>query len=195
MGNIRTNEEAIERPRRPGSERPRHKWRPHEAIERDGGGGAGAGAWTRVRPRDRAAPRNWTPGTKVTETPAAFENLQCSHTNRQIQVLGDGKSAYVVSTYALKAKMEDRAVDSGGARDAGPRQGCRRTLEDPALTHLQPPAAPPAVQRHGSGVIHESHSGPRSFLRSRSPLSVLPFLVPVSRRAVDRPGRRVSWME
>ena len=44
----------------------------------------------------------------------AFENLQFSHSNRQIQVLGDGKSAYVVSTYALKAKMGERAIDSGG---------------------------------------------------------------------------------
>lgn len=44
----------------------------------------------------------------------AFENLQFSHSNRQIQILGDGKSAYVVATYALKAKMGERAVDSGG---------------------------------------------------------------------------------
>jgi uncharacterized protein YcnI/ketosteroid isomerase-like protein len=44
----------------------------------------------------------------------AFENLQFSHSNRQVQILGDGKSAYVVSTYALKAKMGERAIDSGG---------------------------------------------------------------------------------
>lgn len=44
----------------------------------------------------------------------AFENLQFGHSNRQIQILGDGKSAYVVSTYALKAKMGERAIDSGG---------------------------------------------------------------------------------
>ena len=43
----------------------------------------------------------------------AFENLQFGHTDRQINVL-DARSAYVVSTYFLKAKMGDRAVDSGG---------------------------------------------------------------------------------
>ena len=44
----------------------------------------------------------------------AFENLQFAHTNRQIQVLGDGKSAYAVSQYSLKAKMGEREIDSGG---------------------------------------------------------------------------------
>lgn len=44
----------------------------------------------------------------------AFENLQFGHTNRQISVLGDGKSAYVVSQYSLKAKMGERVIDSGG---------------------------------------------------------------------------------
>ena len=44
----------------------------------------------------------------------AFENLQFGHTNRQIHVLGDGKTAYAISQYSLKAKMGDRAVDSGG---------------------------------------------------------------------------------
>ena len=44
----------------------------------------------------------------------AFENLQFGHSNRQIHVLGDGKTAYAVSQYSLKAKMGERAVDSGG---------------------------------------------------------------------------------
>ena len=44
----------------------------------------------------------------------AFENLQFGHTNRQIHVLGDGKTAYAVSQYTLKAKMGERNVDSGG---------------------------------------------------------------------------------
>ena len=44
----------------------------------------------------------------------AFENLQFGHSNRQIHVLGDGKAAYAVSQYSLKAKMGERAVDSGG---------------------------------------------------------------------------------
>jgi uncharacterized protein YcnI len=43
----------------------------------------------------------------------AFENLQFGHSDRQINVL-DERSAYVVSTYFLKAKMGERAVDSGG---------------------------------------------------------------------------------
>ena len=43
----------------------------------------------------------------------AFENLQFGHSDRQIHVLGD-RSAYVVSTYFLKAKMGERAIDSGG---------------------------------------------------------------------------------
>ncbi|MBA2258846.1 MAG: DUF1775 domain-containing protein [Acidobacteria bacterium] len=44
----------------------------------------------------------------------AFENLQFGHSNRQIHVLGDGKTAYAVSTYSLKAKMGERTIDSGG---------------------------------------------------------------------------------
>ena len=44
----------------------------------------------------------------------AFENLQFAHTNRQIHVLGDGRSAYAVSQYTLKAKMGERNIDSGG---------------------------------------------------------------------------------
>lgn len=43
----------------------------------------------------------------------AFENLQFGHSDRQIHVLGD-RSAYVVSTYFLKAKMGERSIDSGG---------------------------------------------------------------------------------
>ena len=44
----------------------------------------------------------------------AFENLQFAHTNRQIHVLDDGRSAYAVSQYTLKAKMGERNIDSGG---------------------------------------------------------------------------------
>lgn len=44
----------------------------------------------------------------------AFENLQFGHANRQIQVFGDGRSAYAVSTYSLKAKMGERNIDAGG---------------------------------------------------------------------------------
>lgn len=44
----------------------------------------------------------------------AFENLQFAHTNRQIHVLPDGRSAYAVSQYSLKAKMGERAIDSSG---------------------------------------------------------------------------------
>lgn len=44
----------------------------------------------------------------------AFQNLQFSHSNRKVQVLGDGRSAYVTANYSIKAKMGDRDVDSGG---------------------------------------------------------------------------------
>lgn len=44
----------------------------------------------------------------------AFENLQFGHSDRQIRVLGDGKTAYAVSKYSLKAKMGERSIDSGG---------------------------------------------------------------------------------
>lgn len=44
----------------------------------------------------------------------AFENLQFAHTGRQIHLLGDGKTAYAVSQYTLKAKMGERLIDSGG---------------------------------------------------------------------------------
>jgi ketosteroid isomerase-like protein len=43
-----------------------------------------------------------------------FENLQFGHSNRQVYVLGDGKTAYAISTYSLKAKMGERNIDSGG---------------------------------------------------------------------------------
>lgn len=44
----------------------------------------------------------------------AFENLQFGHTERKVHVLGDGRTAYAVSQYSLKAKMGERAIDSGG---------------------------------------------------------------------------------
>jgi len=44
----------------------------------------------------------------------AFENLQFGHTDRKIHVLGDGRTAYVISQYSLKAKMGERVIDSGG---------------------------------------------------------------------------------
>jgi uncharacterized protein YcnI len=44
----------------------------------------------------------------------AFENLQFGHTDRKINVLGDGTTAYAISRYTLKAKMGERAIDSGG---------------------------------------------------------------------------------
>ena len=43
-----------------------------------------------------------------------FQNLQFGHTNRRIHVLGDGRSAYAVAAYSLKAKMGERDIDSGG---------------------------------------------------------------------------------
>lgn len=44
----------------------------------------------------------------------AFEPLQFGHGGRKIHLLGDGKSAYVVSTYTLKARMGERSIDSSG---------------------------------------------------------------------------------
>lgn len=44
----------------------------------------------------------------------AFENLQFGHTGRQVHILGDGRSAYVVSQYFIKARMGERTIDSGG---------------------------------------------------------------------------------
>lgn len=43
-----------------------------------------------------------------------FQNLHFGHTNRQIHVLGDGRTAYALSAYSIKAKMGDRDIDSGG---------------------------------------------------------------------------------
>jgi uncharacterized protein YcnI len=44
----------------------------------------------------------------------AFENLQFGHTNTKVTVLPGGQSAYATSEYAIKAKMGDRVLDSGG---------------------------------------------------------------------------------
>lgn len=44
----------------------------------------------------------------------AFENLQFSHSNTRVHLLGDGRAAYVTSEYSLKAKMKDREIDSDG---------------------------------------------------------------------------------
>ncbi|MDQ3070786.1 MAG: nuclear transport factor 2 family protein [Acidobacteriota bacterium] len=44
----------------------------------------------------------------------AFENLQFGHTEQKVHVLGDGRTAYAVSQYFLKAKMGERIIDSGG---------------------------------------------------------------------------------
>jgi ketosteroid isomerase-like protein len=44
----------------------------------------------------------------------AFENLQFGHTNTKVTVLPGGRSAYATSEYAIKAKMGNRVLDSGG---------------------------------------------------------------------------------
>ena len=44
----------------------------------------------------------------------AFENLQFAHTNTKVTVLPGGQSAYATSEYAIKAKMGERVLDSGG---------------------------------------------------------------------------------
>jgi ketosteroid isomerase-like protein len=44
----------------------------------------------------------------------AFENLQFSHSNVTVHVLAGGQSAYATANYALKARMKERDVDSGG---------------------------------------------------------------------------------
>jgi ketosteroid isomerase-like protein len=44
----------------------------------------------------------------------AFEGLQFGHTDRKVHLLGDGRTAYAVSNYFIKAKMGERAIDSGG---------------------------------------------------------------------------------
>lgn len=43
-----------------------------------------------------------------------FENLQFSHSAVKVNPLADGSAAYVTANYALKAKMGERDVDSGG---------------------------------------------------------------------------------
>jgi ketosteroid isomerase-like protein len=43
-----------------------------------------------------------------------FQNLRFSHSDIEAHVLGDGRSAYVISNYAIKARVGDRDVDSGG---------------------------------------------------------------------------------
>ena len=63
----------------------------------------------------------------------AFENLQFGHTDRNVHVLGDGRTAYVTSLYFIKAKMGDRTIDSGGletlvlVKDAGGAWKIRHT--------------------------------------------------------------------
>ena len=44
----------------------------------------------------------------------AFENLQFGHSNTKVTVLPGGQSAYATSTYAIKAKMGERMLDSSG---------------------------------------------------------------------------------
>ena len=44
----------------------------------------------------------------------SFENLQFGHSNTKVTVLPGGQSAYATSEYAIKAKMGDRQLDSGG---------------------------------------------------------------------------------
>ena len=44
----------------------------------------------------------------------SFENLEFGHTNTKVTMLPGGQSAYATSEYAIKAKMGDRQLDSGG---------------------------------------------------------------------------------
>ena len=44
----------------------------------------------------------------------AFESLQFGHGNTKVTVLPGGQSAYATSEYAIKAKMGERQLDSGG---------------------------------------------------------------------------------
>jgi ketosteroid isomerase-like protein len=44
----------------------------------------------------------------------SFENLEFGHSNMKVTVLSGGQSAYATSEYAIKAKMGDRQLDSGG---------------------------------------------------------------------------------
>lgn len=43
-----------------------------------------------------------------------FENLRFSHSDVKAHVLGDGRSVYVTSNYAIKARVGTRDIDSGG---------------------------------------------------------------------------------
>lgn len=43
-----------------------------------------------------------------------FQNLQFGHGNTKVTLLGDGRAAFVTSTYSLKARVGERDVDSGG---------------------------------------------------------------------------------
>jgi len=42
-----------------------------------------------------------------------FENLQFGHMNRRVHML-DGRTAYVISEYFIKAKMKERMIDNVG---------------------------------------------------------------------------------
>lgn len=44
----------------------------------------------------------------------AFQDLQFSHANVTVHLLGDGRGAYAIASYTLKARMGERAIDSGG---------------------------------------------------------------------------------
>ena len=43
-----------------------------------------------------------------------FQNLQFAHSNTKVNLLGDGRAAYVTSNYTIKARMGEREIDSGG---------------------------------------------------------------------------------
>jgi ketosteroid isomerase-like protein len=44
----------------------------------------------------------------------AFENLQFGHSNTRVRVLPGGQSAYATSEYFIKARMNEREIDSRG---------------------------------------------------------------------------------
>lgn len=44
----------------------------------------------------------------------AFENLQFSHSNVSVHVLGGAQGAYATANYTLKARMKERDIDAGG---------------------------------------------------------------------------------
>ncbi len=93
-----------------------------------------------------------------------MEELRFSHAEVVPHVLADG-SAYVTGEYSLATKIEGRAIESEGARNARPREGVRRRLEDSAFAHLR---APPAACRQAMSWR------------------------PAGRRAPDEPGGRGS---